>query len=217
MKKEVAMTNWYVTKNRETDGGDTLIIGGAIKRDGAIKGDEESALTAFLPVHYSIAPAAVGVASVHAAIALPATGTTEVLTAITNPDVPRIVTVKGNAAGITGDVVITGTNIADAVIADVIALNAATEVLGTKAFKTVTSIVVPAKTNVSGDTVSVGIGKKFGMPHVIDNATLMLINNFDGSDDTGSLAVDADLDKNLFSLAGTPNGTKIADFYYLVG
>lgn len=211
------MTNWFVTKNYETDGGDTMIIGGAIKREGPVPGPD-NALSAFLPVHYSITPAAVGVASVHAAVTLPATGTTVVTTAITNPDYPRIVTIKGNASLIAGNVIIDGTNIADETITETIALNGSTEVLGTKAFKTVTSITVPAKTNASGDTVSVGIGKLFGMPHIIDNATLMLVNNFDGADDAGTLAVDADeVEKNLFSLAGSPNGAKVVDFYYLVG
>ena len=206
-----------ITKNRMTDGGDTWIIGGELKRDGAIAGLDTGALSVFLPVHYTIAPAAVGVASVHAAVALPDTGTTVVTTAITNPDVPRNVTVKGNAAGIAGDVVIVGTNASGDEITETIALNAATEALGALAFKTVTSITLPAKTNASGDTVSVGRGKIFGMPHIIDNALLMLVNNFDGSDDTGTLTVDADeFEKNVFSLAGTPNGTKVADFYYLV-
>jgi hypothetical protein len=206
-----------ITKNRMTDGGDTWIIGGELKRDGAIAGLDTGALSVFLPVHYTIAPAAVGVASVHAAVALPDTGTTVVTTAITNPDVPRNVTVKGNAAGIAGDVVIVGTNASGDEITETIALNAATEALGALAFKTVTSITLPAKTNASGDTVSVGRGKIFGMPHIIDNALLMLVNNFDGSDDTGTLTVDADeIEKNVFSLAGTPNGTKVADFYYLV-
>jgi hypothetical protein len=206
-----------ITKNRMTDGGDTWIIGGELKRDGAIAGLDTGALSVFLPVHYTIAPAAVGVASVHAAVALPDTGTTVVTTAITNPDVPRNVTVKGNAAGIAGDVVIVGTNASGDEITETIALNAATEALGALAFKTVTSITLPAKTNASGDTVSVGRGKIFGMPHIIDSALLMLVNNFDGSDDTGTLTVDADeIEKNVFSLAGTPNGTKVADFYYLV-
>jgi hypothetical protein len=206
-----------ITKNRMTDGGDTWIIGGELKRDGAIAGLDTGALSVFLPVHYTIAPAAVGVASVHAAVALPDTGTTVVTTAITNPEVPRNVTVKGNAAGIAGDVEIVGTNVSGDEITETIALNGSTEALGALAFKTVTSITLPAKTNASGDTVSVGRGKIFGMPHIIDNALLMLVNNFDGSDDTGTLTVDADeIEKNVFSLAGTPNGTKVADFYYLV-
>lgn len=211
------MTNYSVAKNRMKDGGDTWIIGGELKRDGAIAGDDAGALLALLLVRYRVTPAAVGVASVHAAITLPDSGTTEVTTAITNPDVPRTVTVKGNQAGITGNVVIDGTNIAGDVIQDTIALNGATEVEGVKAFKTVTKITVPVK-NGAGDTVSVGIAKKFGLPHIVDNAALLLVKLFDGSADSGTLAVDGDeVEKNLFALNGTPDGSKVLDLYYLKG
>jgi hypothetical protein len=69
---------------------------------------------------------------------------------------------------------------------------------------------------VPNDTVSVGVGKKFGVPHIVENASLLEEKIFDGSDDGGSLAVDADeLEKNLYSLDGTPDGAKVLDLYYL--
>jgi len=281
-------------------------------------------------VHYSITPDAVSVSGVLAATPLAAAGQ-NVTAGITNPDVPRTVTVKGNVSGITGNVVVTGTNILDAAITDTIALNGTSEVEGVKAFKTVTQVALPARTHtpvaqvetatvvgtitgsgnaavivtaagmtgspktiqvavlvndtasqvagkirtalgldaavvalfaVSGatdkviltrlapaandatiniaidngtctgltpaassanttagvvsDSVSVGIAKKFGIPHVIDNVTLLEEKIFDGSDDTGTLALDADeIEKNLFSLDGTPDGAKVLDLYYL--
>jgi hypothetical protein len=281
-------------------------------------------------VHYSITPDAVSAVGVRAAVTLTASAQ-DVTTAITNPDVPRTVTIKGNVAGITGDVVITGTNILDAEIEDTIALNGTSEVEGAIAFKTVTNIHLPARAHVpvsqvetatvvgtivdagdaavtvtaagmtgtpktinvavaaldtaaqvagkirtalgldaavialftvggasatvtltriapaandgtlnisidngtctglttaatsanttagvTPDTVSVGIAKKFGVPHIVDNASLLQDALFDGSDDAGTLAVDADeVEKNLFSLAGTPNGAKVMDLYYL--
>src|SRR5215208_6612547 len=151
-----------ITQNRMTDGGDTWIIGGSIKRDGAIAGDDAGALNVLLPVHETSTPAAASATAVHANITLPATGTTVVTTAITSPDVPRTVTAKGNASGITGDVVIAGTNVVGDVITDTIALNGTAEVECVKAFATVTSITVPAKTNASGDAVSIGRANKFG-------------------------------------------------------
>lgn len=204
-----------ITQNRMVDGGDTWIVGGNIKRDGAVAGNDAGAVEVKLPVHYSLDPDAVSATYVHAAVTLGAAAQ-DVATGITNPDFPRTVTVKGNAAGIAGNVVITGTNAAGETITDTIALNEATEVEGTKAFKTVTSINFPAKTNVSGDTVSVGVAKKFGLPHKVANAALLLVKLFDGSTDSGTLAVDADeVEKNLFALNGTPNGTKVLDLYYL--
>lgn len=207
--------DYSTTKNRMEPGGDRWIIEGQIDRENAPVLPLATLKAQFVQ-HYHIAPAAVGVASVHAAITMPTTGTSTVITEITNPDVPRNVTVKGNAAGITGDVVITGTNILDEVITETIALNAATEVLGTKAFKTVTQIVIPVR-NASGDTVSVGIGKVLGVPHIVANAGLLLVKLFDGSTDSGTLSVDGDeIEKNVFSLNGIPNGTKAVDLFYLV-
>lgn len=207
------MSGIPTTLNRMTNGGDTWEIGGSIKRDGAIAGD--AALDVLLPVHYQVAPDAVSATAVHAAIAL-TDATQEITTGITDPDVPRTVTVKGNASGITGNVVITGTNIADEEITDTIALNGATEVEGIKAFKTVTQIDLPVETHAGTDTVSVGIAKKLGIPHIVDNAALLLVKLFDGSADTGTLAVDDDeVEKNLFALNGTPDGAKLVDLYYL--
>ena len=166
--------------------------------------------------HYQIVPDAVSAVAVLAATAL--TDAVQTITAgITHPDYPRTVTVKGNAAGIAGDVVITGTNAAGAVITDTIALNGATEVEGIKAFKTVTSVALPVETNVDTDTVSVGVGKKFGMPAILHNALCLLVKLFDGSADTGTLTVDGDeLEKNLFALNGTPNGAKVMDLFFIV-
>lgn len=207
------MTDFGTTKNRMEPGGDVWKVDGHIDRSGAPI-LPLATLQAQLVQHYSIAPAAVGVATVHAAVTLADAATTTVTTGITNPDVPRIATVKGNVAGITGDVVITGTNINDEVITDTIALNGATEVLGAAAFKAITSILYPARV-AAGDTVSVGTGKKFGLPHVVANAALLLVKLFNGSADTGTLAVDAAVEKNLFALNGSPDGAKAVDLYYM--
>lgn len=203
------------TLNRMTNGGDTWIIGGELKMDGAVSGDDDGAVSALLPVHYQVAPATISATAVHAAIAL-TDAIQAIITAITNPDVPRTVTVKGNASGIAGNVVITGTNIKGDVITDTIALSGASEVEGIKAFKTVTAISLPVETHAGTDTVSVGWAKKLGLPHIVANAALLIVKLFDGSADTGTLAVDADeVEKNLFALNGTPNGVKLVDLYYL--
>jgi hypothetical protein len=65
--------------------------------------------------------------------------------------------------------------------------------------------------------VAVGVGKKFGLPHKVDNAALLLVKLFNGTADTGTLAVDGtDLCKNLFALNGTPDGSKALDLYYII-
>lgn len=208
-------TDYSTTENRMEPGGDRWLIDGHLDRGGAPVLPLAN-LKAQIVQHYAVAPDAVGVATVHAAVTLAETDTTAVTTGITNPDVPRIATIKGNAAGIAGNVVITGTNILDEVITDTIALNGATEVLGAVAFKTITKIDLPARTQ-EADTVSIGTGKKFGLPHIVAYASMVLVKLFNGSADTGTLAVDDDeIEKNLFALNGSPDGTKIMDLYYLV-
>src|SRR5258706_7847748 len=119
----------------------TLIMGGA-SLSGA------GTLSPVNTLKYSTTPALGTATYVHAAIALTsgaqvgyATGT------FTNPDFPRIATIKGNASGNVGNVTVNGTNMAGTAITDTIALNGATEVLGVKTFATITSVDLPAETH----------------------------------------------------------------------
>lgn len=175
-----------------------------------------STLKPAFAVEYRIAPALGASASIHAAITMPEADTLEVTTAITQPDFPRVLSVKGNAAGITGNVVIDGTDAGGTVIQDTIALSDDAIVAGAKAFKTVTKITVPTR-NAEGNTVEIGSKDIFGMPQVVYNAGYLLVNLFDGADDAGgSLAVSATLSLNLYTTAGTPNNAKVLALVYLV-
>lgn len=166
------------------------------------------------PVRYRVAPALQTATYVHAAIAL-TSSTQTVTTGITNPDVPRIATVKGNASGVAGDVVITGTNINDEAISDTIALSGASEVVGVKAFKTITSIALPVEVHAGTDTVSIGVGSKIGFPAVISNTGLVIAKNFDGSVDAGTVTASTTVEGSIYAVAGTLNGAKNVDLYFL--
>lgn len=154
--------------------------------------------------------------AVHAAITL----TSEiqaVITAITNPKVPRSVIIKGNAAGVTGDVVITGTNVADEVITETIALNGATAVEGAKAFKTVTKIDLPVEVHAGTDTVSVGQGNKLGLPFLSSHDTVIsayLDNGREGTAPTVTVSATA-IESNTIKLNSALAG-KVVDAYLLV-
>ena len=150
---------------------------------------------------------------VHAAVLL-TDEAQEVTTAITNPDVPRILSVKGNDGNVTGDVVIAGTNVDDEAITETIALNGSTEVFGTKAFKTVTSITLPVYAVAGTENVSIGVGDSVGFARVIAKAGMILSALFDGSDDDGSASVGATVELCLWDVDGTLNGTKVLDFLY---
>lgn len=171
-------------------------------------------LTSLSAMEYATTPAIGTATYVHAAIALTAS-TQTITTSITNPDFPRIVTIKGNASGITGNVVITGTNYVGAAISDTIALNGATEVLGVKAFKTVTSIALPVEVHAGTDTVSIGVGNKIGFPIAIPNASVVIAKTFDGSADSSTITAAATVEGSLAAVAGTFNGTKIYKLVFL--
>lgn len=170
-------------------------------------------LSIMSPLRYRTNPAVGTATYVHAAIAL-TDATQTVTTSITNPDFPRIVTVKGNASGVVGDVVITGTNINGETISDTIALNGASEVLGVKAFKTVTSIALPVEVHAGTDTVSVGVGNKVGFPVAITNTALCFAKNFDGSVDASTITASTTVEGSLAAVAGTFNGVKYYDLFF---
>lgn len=120
---------------------------------------------------YSIGSPAVGATTaVHAALAVLASGGPQVVTTgITSPAVCRNLT--ATSGGTAGDiaavqVTVTGTDIEDNVITEtlpVFTVNTATTVVGSKAFKTVTSYSVPAMDG-TGATVAIGTGAKLGLP-----------------------------------------------------
>lgn len=94
----------------------------------------------------------------------------EVVEEFAAPAVPRNLTITGNVSGITGDVVIEGTNYENEEITETIALNGTNTVAGAKAFKTVTKITLPAQTHTpvkQVETVTVTAGSD-------KNATLVV-------------------------------------------
>jgi len=70
-----------------------------------------------------------------------------VTSGLVNPDYARALAVVGSVAGMTGNVTITGTNLAGETITETLALNGITAKAGAKAFKTVTKVDLPIQTN----------------------------------------------------------------------
>jgi hypothetical protein len=112
------------------------------------------------------APDAPGADDVLSATTL-GTAAQTITSGITQPDFARVLSITGVMAGgsLTGNVVITGKNIREETITETIALNDNGTVAGTKAFKYVSSIALPARVTAS-DTVSVGITDKLGLQAV---------------------------------------------------
>lgn len=79
----------------------------------------------------------------------------DITTDLINPPYAKILYVQGNAPGIAGNVVITGTDYQGDAATDTIALSGATAVAGTVKFKTVTQVTLPVETHAKTDTVKV--------------------------------------------------------------
>lgn len=169
--------------------------------------------------HFQVPPGdavAQDLISILAATAL--TAEAQVITeGLSNPAVPRNLRVKGNAAGIIGDVVITGTNYANEVITETIALDGSNAVEGTKAFKTITQVELPAETNVGTDTVSIGVGNRLGLPYKLAHNTILAAyrdNTKEVTAPTVAVSTSA-VESNTILLNSALNGTVI-DVYLIV-
>lgn len=151
-----------------------------------------------------------------AAVALAIAAQT-ITTGITNPDVPRLLLIKGIAGGQNKTVTIYGTNAAGVVIHEDFTENGASAVNGTKAFATITSVVLPAYNNGTSDTVSVGMQNLIGYTCAIPATALVLGSYFNGSTDAGSTTAAATVEGSYYT-AVTPtnyNGVKKLDLYYI--
>lgn len=147
------------------------------------------------------APVAAANTGILAAQTLPASGTTTVTSGFSTPDYPRTVRIKGNATGISGNVVVTGTDILDQTVTDTIAANGSSAVDGAVAFKTITSAVFPTR-NASGDTISIGPGPALGLDCYID------ANSFRGFSGVSSSTNDATaISKNTVTLSASLDGS----------
>ena len=154
--------------------------------------------------------------AVHAAITLGVAGA-DVTTLITSPATPRVIRIKGSQAGLLGNVVITGTNFNGDAITETIAANEAAAVDGVKAFATVTKITVPAKTGVSGDTISVGFGPALGLPYKLARNTVFrtyLNDTLEATAPTVTTSATV-LENNTITLNSTLNASQI-DVYLMV-
>lgn len=144
-----------------------------------------------------------------------------VTTAITDPDVPRCIT--ATAGGTAGDikaiqVVIAGTNINGEAITETLpafTVNTAGTVTGSKAFKTVTSITIPAHDG-TGATTAVGVGDKLGLPDALTRDTIVNAFLTGVRESTRpTVAFDSDeVEKNLVTLNSALDGSAVIVDYY---
>jgi len=156
---------------------------------------------------------------VHAAVT--DNGAQQVITAdITNPPFTRCIT--ATAGGTAGDikaiqVTVVGTNINDEVITEILpvfTVDTAGTVVGLKAFKTVTSITIPAHDG-TGATTAIGFGDKIGLPDLLPGDTVNMVL-FGGTREATAATVTASttaLESNTVDLNSALDGSVVDIFY----
>ena len=182
----------------------SLISGGVVSPGG------ESLLSLSLG-----SPALGAIAAVHAAVTDDGTAQT-ITSAITDP--PTVRSITATAGGTAGDikaiqVTVSGTNEDDATISEVLpafSVNTAGTVVGAKAFKTVTSIVIPAHDG-TGATTSVGTGALLGLGFRMKRNTIIdayLADVREGTAPTVAVSASA-IESNTMSLNSALDASEV--------
>jgi len=164
-------------------------------------------------------PTAKGTTNILFSATLLATAQPGYTTGLLQPDVCRNLRVTiqlgGGSQLAAGKVVVVyGTNIANQAISESFAVDAIADnvtVVGTKCFKTVTSVDLPIREQAS-DAVEIGTGDKLGIDQILISSTLL--RGLRGTAlplntaDAGTLVADNDeLEKNGYTPSTVPDGT----------
>jgi hypothetical protein len=171
-------------------------------------------------VSYAVgSPALAATNAVKAATA--STGSPLVITTgLTQPDVPRNIT--ATSAGTAGDikaiqVVVAGTDINGQAITETLpafTVDSATTVVGSKAFRTVTSVTIPAHDG-TGATTAIGVGDKLGLPDYLSRNSVIaayLAGVKEGTAPTVTTSTSS-LSNNTADLNSAYNGTAVVIDY----
>jgi galactitol-specific phosphotransferase system IIB component len=189
-----------------------------LKTDGSV--DVDRGFTAHYQIEAADATAA-DTDGIHLAVA--STGVQqEITTGITQPSVPRNITATagGTATDIKAiQVTIEGTNFADEVITETLpafTLDTAGTVSGSKAFKTVTKITIPAHDGL-GATTAIGFGEVLGLPYKLAHNSVLFAhrNNIKEATAPTVNVSESAIESNTFDLNSALNGTKV-DLYLVV-
>lgn len=141
---------------------------------------------------------------------------------IINPLTPRNIT--ATAGGTAGDIkaiqiVVEGTNFADEEISETLpafTVDTAGTVTGNKAFKTITSITIPAHDG-TGATTSIGFGSKLGLPYLLEHNTVdfAFLDHVKEATAPTVTVDEEDIENNTISLNSALDGSQV-DIYLKV-
>jgi hypothetical protein len=138
----------------------STIIGDKFRKSIA---NQFQAVTGYIVVDKFVNPIAASATRILSATSLASGGT--VTTFLAQPDVARNLQIVASGAT-TAVVTVNGTDVRGNVISEALTLNGATPVLGAKAFKTVTSVVLPT---VAATTINLGVGVLLGLSRILAN------------------------------------------------
>lgn len=179
---------------------------GAVKKGYAY----DTPLGGFPTMDFIVGPAAGSATAVRAAVTLTA-DTQEITGSITHPDTPRALSITGNASGIVGDVTIIGRDWSGQLLKEVITASGTGTITGNFAFAKVDKIIFPAKTNVSGDTISVGTTNKLGLKRPVKVSGDYVLLEVNGTAEAFSATAPA---YDTFTPTTAPNGSRVFKVYY---
>jgi hypothetical protein len=184
--------------------------------------DIKPASQAMLEYQRVAVPVIANTTRVKALTATSASVTTTITTFAAQPDVPRNLTVT--TGGTTADckaanVTISGTNFFGRSISETFAIadNQAGSTAGAKAFKTVTSVSIPAQDG-AGCTYSVGVGDALGLKRCMKQAGDVAWAVFNGAYESTRptcLASASAVESNTCDINGTLDGAKNVDLYFV--
>lgn len=166
-------------------------------------------------------PAVASNTAIKAASATSSAGATVIDTGLTQPDAARNIVLT--AGGTAGDIkavqcVVAGTDVNGKPITETMpafTVDTAGSVTGSKAFKTVTSVTVPAMDG-NGATVAIGTGSKLGIPDALARNTVLRAFRNDVLEGTAPTVVTsaAEVASNTVVLNSALNGTPVRVDYY---
>lgn len=149
--------------------------------------------------------------------------TTTITTFTAQPDVPRniVITTGGTTASCSaGSVVVSGTNFYGNAITESFTItstqNGATT--GAKAFKAVSSVLIPIQGNGSGCTYSVGTGSKLGLKSCMATADHYSHSGFGGVKEVTAATIAANasaVESNTASLSSALDGASNVNLFYM--
>lgn len=170
-------------------------------------------------------PAAAGTNDVlNASAGNTSTTAATITTFVAQPDVARnfVITPGSTTADVAAcNVVVNGTDFNGGTIAETFSFldNASTATTGSKAFKTITSVVFPANCEDSpfGATWSVGYGEKLGLKRCMDAAGHVVFSTVGGTYESTRPTVTADstvVSGNTADFNGTMNGSNDFEIFF---